>query len=96
MIVPIFVLEPPNRYVHPYHGQVVERVLPINEARQICAEMGAPADACAWQSKNRCFVVIPVNGPVADAMRSPIAMVGLIPTEVRPLMASQTSATLTE
>lgn len=64
--MPIFVLEPPTRYVHPYHGQVIERVLPLQEARSLCAHMGAPADACAWQSKNRCFVVIPRNGPVAD------------------------------
>jgi hypothetical protein len=28
--------------------------------------MGTPADACAWESKNKCFVVIPRNGPVAD------------------------------
>ena len=28
--------------------------------------MGATADACAWQSKSKCLVVIPRNGPVSD------------------------------
>ena len=64
--MPVYVLEPPTQYVHPYHGQVIERVLPLHEARNLCAHMGAPADACAWQSKNKCFVVIPRNGPVSD------------------------------
>jgi hypothetical protein len=64
--MPIFVLEPPTRYVHAYHGQVIERVLPLQDARTVCAHMGAPADACSWQSKNKCFVVIPRNGPVSD------------------------------
>jgi hypothetical protein len=72
---------------------VVERVLPINEARQICAEMGAPADACAWRSKNRCllssrWMARLLTLKLTTAMRSLIAMVGLTPTEVRPLMAS--------
>ena len=64
--MPIFVLEPPARYVHPYHGQVIERVVPLQEARTLCSHMGAAADACAWQSKNKCFVVIPRNGPASD------------------------------
>jgi hypothetical protein len=64
--MPIYVLEPPTQYVHPYHGQVIERVMPLQEARTLCAHMGAPADACAWQTKNKCFVVIPRNGPVSD------------------------------
>lgn len=64
--MPIYVLEPPTQYVHPYHGRVIERVLPLQEARNPCAHMGAPADACAWQGKNKCFIVIPRNGPVSD------------------------------
>jgi hypothetical protein len=64
--MPIYVLEPPTQYVHPYHGQVIEQVLPLQEARNLCAHMGAPADACAWQNKNKCFIVIPTNGPVSD------------------------------
>ena len=27
-----FVLEPPPQYLHPYHGAVIERVLPLAEA----------------------------------------------------------------
>jgi hypothetical protein len=64
--VAIFVLEPPPKYVHPFHGHVVERVMPLQEARTLCGHMGAPADACAWESKDKCFVVIPRNGPVKD------------------------------
>lgn len=64
--MPIYVLEPPVRYNHPYSGAVIERVLPLNEARAACARMGAHADACSWVAKNKCFLVIPRNGPVKD------------------------------
>jgi hypothetical protein len=64
--MPIFVLEPPSHYVHPYRGPVIERVLPLAEARRICASMGAPADACAWKSKGTCHLVIPRGGPVRN------------------------------
>jgi hypothetical protein len=60
----MFVLEPPHAYVHSYHGQVIERVLPLGEARALCARMGASADACAWTSKGKCYLVIPRDGPV--------------------------------
>jgi hypothetical protein len=58
--------EPPSAYVHRYRGHVIERVLPLSEARRVCAHMGAPADACAWTVKGRCYIVIPRNGPVRD------------------------------
>jgi hypothetical protein len=64
--MPIMVLEPPTQYAHPYHGQVIERVLPLAEARRICASMGAPADACAWTIKGKCHLVIPRDGPVKN------------------------------
>jgi len=50
--MPIYVLEPPVRYNHPYAGQTIERVLPLDQARQVCAHMGASADACSWVVKN--------------------------------------------
>jgi hypothetical protein len=62
----LFVLEPPAQYNHPYGGPVIERVLPLGQARQICAQMGANADACSWKVKGKCFVVIPRDGPVPD------------------------------
>lgn len=62
----MFVLEPPHAYVHPYRGAVIERVLPLNEARSLCGRMGAPADACAWISKSKCYLVIPRSGPVKN------------------------------
>ena len=58
--------EPPSAYVHRYRGHVIERVLPLAEARRVCAKMGAPADACAWTAKGVCHIVIPKNGPVHD------------------------------
>jgi len=47
----MFVLEPPHAYVHRYPGAVIERVLPLNEARSFCGRMGAPADARAGLQK---------------------------------------------
>jgi hypothetical protein len=35
--MPLFVLEPPVDYVHHYNGAVIERVLPLSEARKACA-----------------------------------------------------------
>jgi hypothetical protein len=64
--MPIAVLEPPAQYVHRYHGPVIERVLPLSEARRLCARMGAPADGCSWTSRGKCYIVIPRNGPVRD------------------------------
>jgi hypothetical protein len=64
--MPIYVLEPPARYNHAYAGPVVERVLPLEEARRACARMGVHADACAWQAKGTCYMVIPHGGPVKD------------------------------
>ena len=64
--MPLYVLEPPLRYNHAFAGPVIERVLPLHEARQVCAHMGASADACSWVIKNRCYLVIPRGGPVKD------------------------------
>lgn len=60
------VQEPPPQYTYRYHGPVIERVLPLAEARRLCARMGAPADGCAWVSRGKCYIVIPRNGPVRD------------------------------
>ncbi|MFY9837916.1 MAG: hypothetical protein WAK55_15905 [Xanthobacteraceae bacterium] len=51
--MPLYVLEPPAQYAHRYQRPVIERVLPLSEARRVCAGMGAPADACAWISHGR-------------------------------------------
>jgi hypothetical protein len=64
--MPIYVLEPPLRYNHAYSGPVIERVLPLREARQACARMGVNADACSWVAKTKCYLVIPRGGPVKD------------------------------
>ncbi len=58
--------EPPSGYIHRYNGPVIERVLPLAEARSLCGRMGARADACAWTSRGKCYIVIPSNGPVRD------------------------------
>jgi hypothetical protein len=64
--MPIFVLEPPVRYNHSYSGHVIERVLPLDQARQACARMGTDSDACSWVAKHSCYLVIPRGGPVKD------------------------------
>ena len=60
------VQEPPAMYALRYPGRVIERVLPLKEARRVCGRMGAHGDACAWTSKGVCHIVIPRNGPVRD------------------------------
>jgi hypothetical protein len=60
------VLEPPPRYLFPFPGPVIERVLPLAQARRVCARMGTRADACAWVIRGKCTIVIPRNGPVRD------------------------------
>lgn len=61
------VLEPPARYLHRYHGQVIEQVLPVAEVRKICRTKGLwQADACSWEAKGKCFIVVPSNGPARD------------------------------
>lgn len=60
----IFVLEPPAHYVHAYSGTVIERVLPLAQARALCRTRGVVADACAWTAKGKCYLVIPRGGPV--------------------------------
>jgi hypothetical protein len=64
--MPIAVLEPPARYDHRYAGPVIERVLPLGVAREVCAHMGAAADACSWVTHHTCYIVIPRDGPVSD------------------------------
>jgi hypothetical protein len=64
--MPIYVLEPPPRYNHAYSGHVIERVLPLAEARRACAQKGVTADACSWVTHDTCYVVIPRGGPVKD------------------------------
>ncbi len=64
--MPIYVLEPPMRYNHAYSGPVIERVLPLDEARRACAKRGVHADACSWEVKHTCYLVIPRGGPVKD------------------------------
>ena len=59
------VQEPPPSLAH-YSGPVVERVLPLAEARNACAHMGVRADACSWKKGEVCHIVIPTGGPVRD------------------------------
>jgi hypothetical protein len=64
--MPIYVLEPPLRFNHAFSGQMIERVLPLNEARAVCAHRGAPADACSWVAHGACYLVVPRGAPVED------------------------------
>jgi hypothetical protein len=81
-------LEPPAQYNHPYHGPVVERVMPVAEVRTLCTSVGAsgPLVACAWVSNGACHIVLPNNEPAPVSLTAgtklPIATVGpqIIPT----------------
>lgn len=75
-------LEPPARYDHPYDGPVVERVMPVAKARELCTSEGAlrRAVACSWVSDGTCYMVLPSDEQrpyrlTADT-KPPIAMVG--------------------
>jgi hypothetical protein len=59
------VMEPPPALAH-YSGPVIERVLPLAQARAACGHMGVTADACSWKKGNVCHIVIPTGGPVRD------------------------------
>lgn len=59
------VVEPPPALAH-YSGPVIERVLPLAQARAACGRMGVHADACSWKKGDSCYVVIPTGGPVRD------------------------------
>jgi len=59
------VAEPPPGMAH-YSGPVIERVLPLAEARAACAHMGVRSDACSWKKGDVCHIVIPTGGPVRD------------------------------
>jgi hypothetical protein len=57
----------PERYDHAYPGQVIERVLPLEEARRFCASIGITADGCSAfvtgeNGAQVCYIVLPVDG----------------------------------
>jgi hypothetical protein len=60
----ILVLAPPHAYDHPYSGHVIERVIPLAQARALCGKRGVRGDACSWIERGACYVVIPRGGPV--------------------------------
>jgi hypothetical protein len=65
--------EPPAQYNHPYDGRVVERVMPVAEARALCTSQGASpkAVACSWVSDGTCYLVLPSDeqAPVSTYRR---------------------------
>jgi hypothetical protein len=66
-------LEPPVQYNHPYVGRVVERVMPVAEARALCTSQGASPRgvACSWVSDGTCYLVLPSDeqAPVSTYRR---------------------------
>ena len=65
----------PLKYDHPFDGQVIERVLPLEESRKLCADIGINADACSGyvtgsDGGRSCFIVLPSDGfDTVDAYR---------------------------
>jgi hypothetical protein len=66
-------IEPPAQYNHPYDGPVVERVMPMAEARALCTSQGASPRgvACSWVSDGICYIVLPSDeqAPVSTYRR---------------------------
>jgi hypothetical protein len=60
------VVEPPPAYAHRYRGPVIQRVLPLAEARRVCARMGVASDACSWVKRGKCYIIIPRGGAVRN------------------------------
>ena len=59
-------LAPPDQYNHPYDGRVVERVMPVAEARALCTSQGASPRgvACSWVTDDTCYLVLPSDEQV--------------------------------
>jgi hypothetical protein len=63
---------PPPQYDHAYSGVVIERVLPLEEARSYCQQIGVGRyDACAGyvilqDGSKACFIVLPTDAPDPD------------------------------
>jgi hypothetical protein len=66
-------LEPPAQYNHSYDGRVVERVMPVAEARALCTSQGASPRgvACSWVTDGTCYLVLPSDeqAPVSTYRR---------------------------
>ena len=60
---------PPPEYDHAYNGPVLEKVLPLAEARALCEQIGVGRyDGCAGfitlnDGSRACFIVLPTDGP---------------------------------
>jgi hypothetical protein len=60
------VTTPPVEFDHPYDGPVIERVLSLEDARQLCESLGnGLVDGCAViRTQDRtCIIVVPLDGP---------------------------------
>jgi hypothetical protein len=58
---------PPLKYDHAYSGPVIERILPLAEARQLCASIGIYADGCSAfvtgeNGSHACYIILPSDG----------------------------------
>ena len=59
---------PPPQYDHAFPGIVIERILPLEEVRKLCQQIGVGyVDGCAGfvtldSGEKACFIVLPVDG----------------------------------
>jgi hypothetical protein len=57
---------PPVQYDHYYNGPVIEKVMPLDEVRKYCDQIGngPNADACSGivRQNGACFIVLPSDG----------------------------------
>jgi hypothetical protein len=69
---------PPAQYDHAYPGPVIERILPLDEARKFCEQIGVGQfDGCAGyvtlqDGSKACFIILPdqdAPDPIIDHYR---------------------------
>jgi len=57
--MPTHMMEPPARYDHPYHGQVIEHVMSPAQVAMLCASHGAFGNGCWWKGNGICHIFLP-------------------------------------
>ena len=57
--MPTYMMEPPARYDHPYHGQVIEHVMSPAQVAMLCASHGAFGNGCSWKGNGICHIFLP-------------------------------------
>ncbi len=65
------VLQPPAKYLRKFDGKLVIMIGSLKQSRALCQNYGLPknTDSCSYKKGERCFIVVPDDGPVKDINR---------------------------